>query len=445
MIDAIKERLREPTSRGLARAVGRAVSDGALRPGDRLPSIRGLARELLLSPTTVSAAWSLLTRSGVIRTDGRRGTIVATDAATGPSRYRLALRHPSDFALDLSTGLPDIDLLPDLAAALHHLHTVHTPDSYLDEPIVPELEECLRQTLPGSPDVVTIVDGSMDALDLVVTTVLTYGDRVAVESPCFPPLLDRLEQAGVEVVPVELDDDGPLPDAVALAVAAGAKALFLQPRAQNPTGAAMTSDRAAQLCSVLAGTDVMVVENDSAGAIAAEPLVSLAGALPDRTVHIRSFSKSHGPDLRLAAVAGPRSLVGSIVERRRLGQGWTSRLLQRLLLDLLTRPASIKRVERARAEYARRRRLLVEALAHHGIAVGGKDGVNVWLPVLDESAALVRLASQNIGVAAGSPFCVGPTTTAHVRVTCGLLSDGHADVAAQLATAAARPATTAPR
>ena len=77
----------------------------------------------------------------VIRTDGRRGTVVASDAAPGPSRYRLALRHPSDFALDLSTGLPDVDLLPDLTAALRHLQTVHTPDSYLEAPVVPELAD----------------------------------------------------------------------------------------------------------------------------------------------------------------------------------------------------------------------------------------------------------------------------------------------------------------
>jgi DNA-binding transcriptional MocR family regulator len=188
-----------------------------------------------------------------------------------------------------------------------------------------------------------------------------------------------------------------------------------------------------------------VVENDSAGAIASEPLVSLAPTRPDRTIHIRSFSKSHGPDLRLAAIAGPRSLVDPLVERRRLGQGWTSRLLQRLLLDLLTRTASIARVDRARAEYARRRGRLVAALARHGITVGGKDGVNLWLPVLDEAAALVRLASQNIGVAAGTPFFVVPGDDAHVRVTCGLLAQGHAEVAAHLATAASRYAHTPPR
>jgi DNA-binding transcriptional MocR family regulator len=124
---------------------------------------------------------------------------------------------------------------------------------------------------------------------------------------------------------------------------------------------------------------------------------------------------------------------------------WTSRLLQRLLLDLLTRPASVAQVDAARIEYARRRGVLVDALAAHGIAVGGKDGVNLWLPVQDEPAALVRLASQDIGVAAGAPFCVGPAAEAHVRVTCGLLADRHTEIAAELAMAATRYAMTPPR
>jgi DNA-binding transcriptional MocR family regulator len=82
-----------------------------------------------------------------------------------------------------------------------------------------------------------------------------------------------------------------------------------------------------------------------------------------RTVHIRSLSKSHGPDLRLAAVGGPAAILDLILERRLLGQGWTSRLLQHLPLDLLQDPACIAAVSKARREYARRRRLVGPALA----------------------------------------------------------------------------------
>ena len=108
--------MAEPTAKGLASAVSRAVRDGVLAAGDRLPPIRELAHELALSPTTVSASWALLARAGTLRTEGRRGTVVADAAAPRHGRYRQALEHQAGFTLDLSTGIPDARLLPGLGA-----------------------------------------------------------------------------------------------------------------------------------------------------------------------------------------------------------------------------------------------------------------------------------------------------------------------------------------
>jgi DNA-binding transcriptional MocR family regulator len=76
----------------------------------------------------------------------------------------------------------------------------------------------------------------------------------------------------------------------------------------------------------------IVIEDDHANNISSAPLVSVGRWLPDRTVHIRSYSKSHGPDLRLAAVGGAGDVVTAVANRRLLGPGWSSRILQALLL-----------------------------------------------------------------------------------------------------------------
>jgi len=134
-----------------------------------------------------------------------------------------------------------------------------------------------------------------------------------------------------------------------------------------------------------------------------------------------------------------------LVDRRFLGQGWSSRLLQSVLVDLLTHAASVRAVERAQRTYARRRRSVVDALGRAGVAVAGKDGLNIWLPVRDESAALLRLATHGVGASAGGPFWVGPAREPHLRVTVGLVRTAHRDVAAALAAAAAAGARPAPR
>ena len=156
-------------------------------------------------------------------------------------------------------------------------------------------------------------------------------------------------------------------------------------------------------------------------------------------MHVRSYSKSHGPDLRLAGLSGPTELLRDALSRRQLGQGWSSRLLQRILVGLLTDDDAVAHVARARLEYARRRGAVVAALDGHGIDVPGSDGLNIWVPVHDETAAVVRLASQGIGVTPGTPFDVVPGVPGgggNIRVTTGLVAEGHEELAATLAGAA---------
>src|SRR5579875_1583999 len=128
----------------------------------KLPSIRALAAQLGLSPSTVSAAWDQLSQARTIRTDGRRGTTVAPVRTAGPTRYRRALERSVSFRLDLSTGVPDPELLPDLTEVLRALHHTWTAGNYLDSAVIPGLEDVLRGDWPYDPEAMTIVDGAMD-------------------------------------------------------------------------------------------------------------------------------------------------------------------------------------------------------------------------------------------------------------------------------------------
>jgi DNA-binding transcriptional MocR family regulator len=215
----------------------------------------------------------------------------------------------------------------------------------------------------------------------------------------------------------------------------------LQPRAQNPTGVSMSPNRAGDLAAAIrrAKSSVIVVEDDHSGAISVGADVSLGVWLPDQVVHVRGFSKSHGPDLRIAALGGPAEVVDRLVARRMLGPGWTSRMLQTILLDLLVELQSVAAVDEARRTYAARQTAMCTALAGHGIELGVPDGINLWVPVADERAALVQLTTAGIRAAGGSPFLApgsGPASD-HVRVTTGLVgTEAASHVAAALSAAA---------
>lgn len=405
------------SSKGIAAAIGRLVSSGELSEGTRLPTVRELSRALGVSPTTVSEAWQSLSAIGAIEPRGRQGTFVSKPVGIGsPRRYRRVTEGPGHFTLDLSTGTPDPELLPDLGPIVAKVSRQSLTSSYLDEPVLPPLAEALRARWPFPPEELTVVDGALDALDRVAQVIVRLGDRVVVEHPTFPPLLDLLDQLGAEVIGVPVDDEGIVADHLRRALVLRPRAIFLQPRAHNPAGIALTARRARALALLLADTDTVIVEDDHSGDIAAEPLVSLGEHLPERTVHIRSFSKSHGPDLRLAAIGGAGAVISAVTNRRLLGPGWSSRILQAVLLAMLDDPATIASIDVARAEYQRRRREVTGILDAASVPTTGRDGINLWMRVEDERSALLTLAAQSIGAAPGGPFLVNPAAD-HLRVT----------------------------
>lgn len=432
MLENLASTIIDRSARGIAAALGRMITTGELAIGTRLPTVRQLSRSLGVSPTTVGEAWKALTDIGAIETLGRNGSYVRQPTGPGgPRRYRqisAAGTMAGQNFLDLSTGTPDSALLPNLGEALARVSGRSLTNSYLDQPVLPALEEALRQRWPFIPEEITVVDGAMDALDRLARLVLRLGDRVIVEHPTFPPLLDLLEQIGVDVIGVDLDEEGLEIAGFQSALERGPTALFLQPRAQNPTGVTMSKRRAGELAACIVASAAqsqtdptfVIIEDDHSGDIASGELHSLGTFLPAQTVHIRSFSKSHGPDLRLAAVGGVGQVIAGVANRRLLGPGWSSRILQAVLVELLDDQRTIETLQRARLEYASRRRRVVNILHERGLSTSGTDGINLWVAVENERDASMSLATRGIGAAPGEPFLVKEHQDS-LRFTVGLL------------------------
>lgn len=420
-------RVRDATPRGIAAELARLINDGDIAPGARLPTVRQVAAALGVSPATVSSAWQALARAGLIASRGRAGSFVREERQEWmtPRVHDLSV-HPGALRLDLSSGIPDAALLPDVSGAFSRVSGRVFTGRYHESPVLPELGDVLRESWPAQAEALTVVDGALDGVSRVLEQVVRFGDRVVVESPGFPYFFDLVDALGAQVVPVRMDAEGIDPSSLSRALAARPAALVLQPRAHNPTGVSMSADRAAEIVRLIRaardGRRLVIVEDDHSGLISTAADVTLAQWLPDQVVHVRSFSKSHGPDLRIAALAGPSRIVDRVVARRLLGPGWTSRTIQAVLLDLLCDPAAIAAVARARDTYAARQQRIAASLRAKGIAVPVGDGVNVAWRVGDERGALVRLAASGIAVAAGSAFVVaGGDDEPFIRATVGLV------------------------
>jgi DNA-binding transcriptional MocR family regulator len=409
---------------------------------EQLPTIRELAATLHVSPVTVAAAYRLLHSRGLAVGHGRRGTRLRTHSA--PQLPTLQSRRAADGVLDLSSGNPDPALLPSIDAALRGLHAdahLYGDPAELRSLIAFATAEFEADGIPAGS--VTVTSGALDAVERVLREHARSGDRVVVEDPTLPGFLDLIASLGMTPQPCAIDHEGLQPEAFDRALSRQTKAVIVTPRAQNPTGAVMTARRAADLSRLLCRSDVVLIEIDPAGPVSGAPAVTMADPPPRHWVSVKSTSKFLGPDLRVALVAGDATTIARVERRQALGVRWVSHLLQRLTLMLWSDPSSGRRFARAADAYTQRRQALIDALAAHKITAHGRSGLNVWIPVREETATVQALAERGWGVAAGERFRLRSVPA--IRVTTSALAPADAqrfaaDFAAALRSRAAAPA-----
>ncbi|MEV4826073.1 aminotransferase class I/II-fold pyridoxal phosphate-dependent enzyme [Micromonospora sp. NPDC049274] len=408
------------TAATISASIESGIRTGALSPGAALPPVRALAAELGVSPATVARAYQELRQRGVLATAGRHGTRVRPRPPVAARRS--ALRPaPLPGARDLSRGEPDPRLLPPIGRHLAAMAAdTGPPVGYSQAGVLPELAEAARARLSADGVPVgdlTLTGGALDGIERLLGAHLRPGDAVAVEDPGWANLLDLVATLGLRPIGVPLDDDGPLVAGVAAALTAGARALVVTSRAQNPTGAAVSAARAEELRALLAGRrDLLLIEDDHAAELARVPLHPLAG-LTGSWAFVRSVSKPFGPDLRLAVLAGDETTVARVTGRTRVGAGWVSTVLQRLVLALWQDPAVDELVRRAAQSYELRREGLLEALAAHGLTAHGRSGINVWLPVPDETSAVTALRDAGWAVAPGALYRIAAPPALRITVS----------------------------
>jgi DNA-binding transcriptional MocR family regulator len=447
MLDLGQYQIRGTTAREIARTAEAAIREGLLDSGDALPTVRALAEKLGTSPATVNAAYRILRERGLVVAEGRRGTRVAPRPAMRTPAARRGTLGGSGLppgVRDLTIGLPDPALLPPTAPALARIDVERALAIGGLERTDPELLELSAAVFErdGVPsDSIAVVAGAFDGIERVLQAHLRPGDRVIVEDPAFIGALDLLRALGLAPVAVPVDELGLLPEPFAAALRRGAEAALIVPRAQNPYGAALDADRVASLTEILASyPDVLLIEDDHAGVVSGAPFASLLKHPWPRWAVIRSGSKVLHPDLRIAVMAGDELTIARVEGRQALGTRWVSHLLQALVVALLSDPGFEATTARAREAYGARRRALIDALAEHEITAHGRSGLNVWVPVHEESSVVRVLFDAGWLVLAGERFRI--STPPGIRVTIATLDEGDApELAAVIAAAehAARP------
>lgn len=393
-----------------------------------------------VSPTTIAAAFKSLRSRGLVVTRARSGARVSWRPPVSAPRAGgtlLGLSVPEGVR-DLASGNPDPGLLPDLAPVLRRLEPPR--QLYGDDPADPRLLELAEAELVADgidAEHLAVVSGALDGIERALSVQLQPGDVVAVEDPGFAGLFHLLRAMGLALQPVAIDARGMIPAALGEALEDGVAAVILNPRGQNPTGASLDEERVAALRRVLGSKpEVMVVEDDHLGPIAGAPRLTLTAGR-NRWAAARSLAKSLGPDLRLAVLAGDPETINRVRGRQAVGPGWVSMLLQHTAATLWSDPKVIRNLEETTVIYRERREQCIAALAEQGIEAEAPTGLNVWVPVPDETSVVQALLAEGWAVMPGAPFRLQAAPA--IRVTTSSLAPDEAVSLAGAIAGALRP------
>ena len=406
----------------LAAALSQDILSGALEVGARLPAQRDLAWRLGIGLGTVTKAYALLERRGLLRSVRGSGSFVAaTEARKGP-------------LIDLSrnappSGVSERLLARTLAAVSRRLDA----DVFNAYPPVAgharyrnEMARWFRRLgMEADPQCLLLAGGAQHALAVALSTLCGPGGTLLVEAQTYPGVLTLARHMGLRIVGVAMDGEGMLPDALdeilqGLRADTSGIAVYLTPTMQNPTTGSMGRARREAIVAVCRARDAMLVEDDVYTLAPEAEFPPLASLAPERVVYINSLSKTLNPSLRVGGLVVPLALVAR-TEAALHASGLMISPLGCVVMEQWVLDGTAEAIGTAIREEAARRRALAGAILGPAMRDARHVGYHVWLPLQAGRAAALETAARALGILVTPPAstAAAPGTPAD-EASCGV-------------------------
>jgi len=410
----------------IADALQAAVSDGSLRPGDRLPPQRQLAARLDVDLTTITRAYDEARRRNLLEGRGARGTYVAAPKAELTSIIDLSMNTPPppdgvDFDDMLKQGLSQVLMRADNELLMTY-HLAGGSDS--DR----QAGAAWLAPMFGHVDAgqVVVCPGAQAAIAALILALTAPGDIILAEPASYPGLRAAASQFGRRLIAVAADQHGMLPAMLEQACRQHQPALvYLNPTLQNPTAITMPQRRRQELASIARRCKIRIIEDDPYWLLADAPPPPLAALAPEQVYYISTLSKCLTPGLRVAFVLlrDPHERERFLIALRSFAlmvAPLTAALATQWILD----GSAASLMAGVRTEARLRHRMARDILA--GRYSGAGDGLHVWLelPAYWSSSQLARAAaSEGIAVTPAEAFATGSASVNAIRISLGNIKD----------------------
>lgn len=424
-----------PRYAALLEAIDRATRSGELMPGDRLPPQRDLAWKLGVTVGTVGRAYALAEQRKLVSGQVGRGTYVL--APPPPEEATIASAPgKGDETMNLTRNTaPMVGQAEALSETLRELSRAPGGAALLG--YMPEAGHVAyrragarwmaRAGLDVPEQRVIVTGGAQHALAIAQVSLLRQGDAVLIEHLTYNGVGNAMRLVGAHPVGVAMDDEGALPeDLDRLARETGARLACLTPSVHSPTTATMSLERRRAVAEVLRRRDLILIEDDVYGYLAADRPPPIASFAPERVIYVTSASKCMAPGLRVAWMAAPSGLVA------RLGDTLHAMALAlpAFSAEIATRWINDGTAERivAKINAAMVRRHAAAAQAFQGLDWRTRaDALHGFITLRDGHAAgdlVDEAARRGILLCAAPAFAVDAATAPNAfRVTLGSVND----------------------
>jgi DNA-binding transcriptional MocR family regulator len=409
-----------PRYLAIADALAADVREGRLAAGTRLPTHRDLAWHLHVTVGTVSRAYAEAERRGLIAGEVGRGTFVRP-AGGGPLALPVRLRpEPAGF-IDLGSNFPIVGEEPALfaktLAALSSSNTLaellhYQPHTGRQSDREAGAEWVRRTGLATDADRIVVTGGGQHAIASVLGALTQSGDTIAAECLTYPGLKALATLLNLRVVPIVMDEEGLLPDALAAAAKAQRiKALYTVPTLQNPTASVMPLDRRRAIARIAEENDIALVEDDVYGFLVAEAPLPIAAFAPAHGFYVTSASKSIAPGLRIGYVHAPEDKLEKLAAAMRA----TTHMATPLMAEIVSRwvrDGTADRLVAAKRDAAVRRQAMVRRLFAGAALRTHPFSFHVWLTLPETWRAEDFVAAarrRHVGLTPAVAFAVGRT------------------------------------
>ncbi|MDR7032729.1 PLP-dependent aminotransferase family protein [Mesorhizobium sp. BE184] len=427
--------LKRPAYLSLADQFARAIHDGRLPNGTRLPTHRKLAYELKLSVQTVSRAYEELIRRGLISGEIGRGSFVQTERREVEPPY---LPERLGEVIDLSILKPVCDPM--------HLEKLKQALLWLSESLPSSSALSFRPNvvfprhraiavewlnicgLSAPPQNISLTNGATAAMTVALMSVAPPGSTVATEAIGHHTLIPLATYLGFNLMGLEIDAQGIVPEALDEACrTADIRAVFVQPSVINPTATLMNSVRRAALAEVARRHDIAIIEGDVLGPLVADRAPPIAYFAPERTLYYTSFTKITVPGLRIGYLAAPDRYAAAVANRHLVSNWMATPIVAEIASKWVTDGTAMELVEWQRDALLRRQAIVAEMLGTERVLTH-PNALHLWLPLPEnrtEEGFVAQARLQGVAIAPGLSFRTSdaPWQSA-VRVSLGSTTEG---------------------